>query len=98
MSTEREDLEDLIRHPGWLQVCHENRIFWVEQIADRLRSAVNDTDDAMALSKMRQLIAAKDAVERFMTWPKEKLMTMARQANVEVSVEDSFAHSRRGSL
>lgn len=73
MTSEKEDLENLLKHPGWLRLKAYATKHWQDEIATHLRAAVNDNNDLSALAKMRQIIVAKDAVERLMQWPEERL-------------------------
>lgn len=70
---QRRDLDDLVKHPGWLRIVQIEQDWWAMTIDSQLRACANETDDAMALNKMRQLIAAKQAVQRFIDRPKELL-------------------------
>lgn len=72
-ATEQEDLENLLRHPGWLYFKQHAEKQIGDELASHMRVAVNDTNDVAALQKMRQLIVAKDAVERLMKWPDERI-------------------------
>jgi len=76
MSDEREDLDTLLTHPGWLRVVQYAQQRWTEEISTHLSAAVSDRDDAIALQKMRQVIAAKSAVEQLVAYPKERLRTL----------------------
>ena len=80
MTSEKEDLENLLKHPGWLRLKAYATKHWQDEITSHLRAAVNDNNDLAALAKMRQIIVAKDAVERLMAWPDERLANM-RAAN-----------------
>lgn len=95
MSNEKEDLQTLITSPGWLRVVNYATQEWQEQIARHMETAANDTNDLMALQKMRQVIAAKKAVERLIAWPEERLRAM--QASTE-RVMAPPSVSRRGTL
>lgn len=96
--TEKEALENLLKSDGWLLITKWADDEWTAQLNLHLRSAANDTNDLMALQKIRQVIAAKEAVQRFIARPSERLqqLTHAGQAHV---AEDPYAHlSRRGTL
>ncbi len=69
----RRDLEDLLNHPGWQRVVQVELAWWQESLGAQLAACANDGDDVRALNKMRQLVAAKQAVERFIARPKELL-------------------------
>jgi len=73
MTGEQEDLENLLRHPGWLYFKAHAEKQIGDELANHMRNAVNDSNDAAALQKMRQIIVAKDAVERLVKWPEERI-------------------------
>lgn len=77
MTNEKDDLENLLKSPGWLRVTEWADAEWTNQLGVHLRSAANDTNDLMALQKIRQVIAAKEAVERFLRRPHERLTQLA---------------------
>ncbi len=88
---------DLTGSPGWDRLIAHARAEWdgpafvtqVEQLAD------NPTD-ATALSKLRQLLAAKRAVMRLLAVPDEQIGKLKR-APAEIGV-DELAQMRRGRL
>ena len=79
MISEREDLEGLLLHPGYLRFAAYARKHWGDEITALLRTAVNDTNDANALQKMRQIIVAKDAIDRLLAWPEERIAALIAQ-------------------
>lgn len=78
-TTEREDLENLIKSPGWQRVQGWARTEWMENIARHTEVAANATNDTDALNKLRQVIAAKKAVELVIDWPDQRLKALAQQ-------------------
>lgn len=68
-----DEWRGLLQHPGWLRLTAWARQEWVDQIDQHLATAVNDTNDLLALQKMRQVIAAKRAVENVLAYPQEQL-------------------------
>jgi len=70
---EREDLKDLLKHPGWLRLVTAEKAWWDENLGAQLAVCANDANDVAALNKMRQLVAAKQAVDRFIARPSEML-------------------------
>jgi len=76
MSTELEDFQNLVTHPGWLRLVHSNKEYWQEQLGTHLAACANERDDVAALNKMRQVIAAKQAVERFIAQPSERIRVL----------------------
>lgn len=83
MTDEPEDLDALLGHPGWLRLTAYAKKRWSDEVTTLLRGAVNDTNDAAALQKMRQIIVAKDAVEALLKWPEERLAELARKRETE---------------
>lgn len=80
MSTEREDLENLVKSPGWQRVRQWAISEWREQIAQATDTAANATNDTDALNKLRQIIAARKAVELVTGWPDDRLKELTRSA------------------
>ena len=76
---EREDWDNLLKSSGFQRLQQWASREWGEQIAQLMSGAVNDTNDTVALSKMRQVIAAKKAVDLVLGRPKERLMELERQ-------------------
>ena len=70
---------DLLDSPGWTRLVAHARAEWdgpvfathVEQVAD-------NPEDLMALAKLRQLLAAKRAVERLLATPAEQIAKAER--------------------
>ena len=100
MSTEKEDLEALQTHPGWLRLANYQRDYWSAQLSDLVAQAANDRDDAQALNKLRQCVAAKRATENLIAWPKERLSAMERGngAHPVQSATEFPVMNRRGTL
>lgn len=88
-----DEWDGLLKHPGWLRLAAWARQHWSEEIEARLRPAANDPDDKLALQKIRQVLAAKAAVEQVLAYPDEQLKRAANQADRGV---DDLIMSRRG--
>jgi hypothetical protein len=94
--TEQAMWQDLTGSDGWSRLVAHVKAEWdgpafvrqVEQLAD------NPQDEA-ALSKLRQLLAAKRAVLRVLAVPDEMLSRVKRDADIGPMVD---AMSRRGRL
>jgi hypothetical protein len=97
MTSETEDLDALLRSPGWLRFSRHAEVEWHEKFADKVKSAIGDTDDAAALAKLRQVTVAKDSIERLLRWPKDRLSELQRTADAH-DKETRVPLSRRGSL
>ena len=61
-----DDWDGLLKHPGWLRLTAWAKQHWSDELEGRLRPAANETDDTQALQKIRQVLAAKAAVEQLM--------------------------------
>lgn len=94
---EAADLENLIKSPGWLRVRRHTEQEWIEHIDQHLGHATNDTDDLLALQKLRQVIAAKRAAEAVLAWPAHRLAQLKAQVATEAD-RASEPPSRRGTL
>jgi len=95
--SQREDLENLLKSPGWFLFVEHATTEWQGNINRQLEVAVNDTDDAMAANKMRQVIAAKKAVDVLLQWPKERLARLVQKDEAQaVTVTGWQDPSRRG--
>ena len=93
--SEYDDLEDLLRHPGWLRLKARMETYWEKDFADRVREAVGLTEDTRALDKLRQVVVAQDAVRTALKWPEERL----RQLRDQKAANDPRLNlSRRGTL
>lgn len=77
MHSEREDLEGLLGHPGWLRLAQWAKKEWNDQIVTLTEQAANNTDDTQALVRLRQVLAAKKAVELVMEWPLQRVRGLA---------------------
>jgi hypothetical protein len=77
-TNEKADLEQLLSSPGWLRYEHALGEFWRTQWSAHVEAAANDREDAMALQKLRQVIAAQKAVTQALSWPKERLAQLSR--------------------
>lgn len=74
--SEREDLENLVKSPGWQRVQQWAVTEWREQIAQATDTAANAVNDTEALNKLRQVIAARKAVELVTGWPDDRLKAL----------------------
>ena len=95
MSTEQEDLTTLVTHPGFLRLQRYAEEEWAAKLATHVTSAANERDDVIALHHLRQVIAAKRAVEQLLAWPAERLQILAQRTE-RAHLAPSL--SRRGGL
>jgi len=94
-STEREDLDHLTGHPGWLRLKAWAESEWTKRIADLTAKAANQTDDLLALQQLRQVLAAQAAVQLVIGWPEDQLRRIAAQS---ARTETPMTPNRRGGL
>ena len=72
MSDEKDDLENLVKSPGWLRFKEQQETYWRDTLLGAIASAANDSNDAVSIGKIRQIVAAQQAVLRSLEWPKEQ--------------------------
>lgn len=92
---EREDIDALLRSPGWQRVKAWAEKDLTAKMNSATEHAANETDDVSALGKLRQVIAAKRAVTLVLDYPETRLQELARTAAGQAR-DTSF--SRRGGL
>jgi hypothetical protein len=97
MSDEKEDLSALLRSTGWLRFARHIEKEWTDKFGAHVAAAVGDSDDAVALQKLRQITVAKREIERAMRWPKDRIAELDRSA-ANQELEHSQPLSRRGHL
>jgi hypothetical protein len=85
-TNEREDLDNLLKSPGWQRLEAWARHEWQEQMIRHTEVAADATNDIEALNKLRQVIAAKKAVEVVLSWPSHQLKRITTQAAGETRV------------
>lgn len=78
--TEREDLAALVMSPGWQRLAAWVRADLAANMTQHTERAANDVDDIAALHKLRQVIAAKRAVEIALGWPDARLKELTAKA------------------
>jgi len=94
MSDELQDLENLLRHPGWLRLTEHGLRDIHNRVTTATRNAANLDDDVKALNMLRQCIAARDAVEALIAWPANE----AKKLRALTQRETTTQFSRRGDL
>jgi len=80
---EREDLDALVKSPGWLRVKQWATTDLQARMMQATEGAANLTDDLAALNQLRQVIAAKRAVEVVLHWPAARVATLTAAAEPE---------------
>lgn len=92
---EREDLDALVKSPGWHRVKAWAKHDLAQNMTQATEAAADLTDDVVALGRLRQVIAAKKAVEMALNWPEERLAKLVSDA---AGQEREPSYSRRGGL
>lgn len=77
---EREDLHALVHSPGWQRLTSWAYQDMGTRLTQATESAANLTDDVAALNQLRQVIAAKRAVDVVMQWPATRLKELDAKA------------------
>lgn len=96
MTDEMQDLDNLTKHPGWLRLVEHGRQEIEARLSLALNNAANERDDLVALQKLRQVVAAREALEALIAWPLARLKVLA---NVEAARTTTTGQlSRRGDL
>lgn len=96
MTDELQDLDNLTKHPGWLRFEQHGRQEIEARLTTALTNAANGTDDALAISQVRQCIAVKQAIDALLNWPEKRHAVLKQAADCRAHVGASF--SRRGDL
>jgi hypothetical protein len=91
---ERREWTDLTQSPGWAKLVALAQAEWTgAAFVAQVERLTDKPDDAVALAQLRQMMAAKRAVERVLNLPKERLNYVARLAS-----QEDAGTSRRGPL
>ena len=106
MSDTTDALESLIASPGWRILCDLARAEWMERERVGVRNVVS-TSETDPVEKLRQIVAAREAVEWVLKLPSEEIAKLKRQES-EPSISGGHCRpptlpmvarmSRRGSL
>ena len=76
---ELEDLQNLIKHPGWLRFVKHAQDEMLSMVSNQIETVSNDPNDTIAVNKVRQIIASKKAMQRLMAWPYERVKKMEQK-------------------
>lgn len=78
MSDEKEDYTNLVKSPGWqrLQAWAQREL--KAQMEQHIENVANQADDARALAQLRQVIVARNMVDRVLAHPEEHLKRIAQ--------------------
>lgn len=96
MTDEKQDLDNLLKHPGWQLAVKHAQAEIEGRLNNALQNAANGTDDALAISLVRQCVAVRQAITAFVEWPESRLKVLQAAA----TERDVRGHqlSRRGTL
>jgi hypothetical protein len=94
MTDEKQDLDNLTKHPGWIRTVERGLKDIDARITQAMANAANERDDIMALNQLRQCLAAKNAIEAFIGWPSARLRVLS---DADQRLEQPQL-SRRGTL
>jgi hypothetical protein len=96
---EREDLESLLKAPGWLRLLQHSRKTWAgDGYAAKIKLAIKDaTERGQNVAEAVQRVdAANDEVNAILSWPKDRVQTLLTQETTRQS--SLVTLSRRGGL
>ena len=87
----------LVQCPGWELLKQKTQAYWTDNLSNHLAVASDDRDDVVALNRIRQVIAGKNAALAVLALPTEELRRLESQTNKGITeLAESF--SRRGGL
>jgi hypothetical protein len=97
--SQREDLENLLKSPGWLLVVEQAREEWATGYPRKIKMAIQSAresgqDIAAAVSAID---VASDAVNALMSWPGERLKKLVMKDEAQAMTTTGWPDpSRRG--
>jgi hypothetical protein len=80
---ELDDLRSLVKHPGYLTFLVHVRAEVKNMMGTQLEAVANNTDDALAAGKLRQIIASKKTLEQLFAWPEDRIAALQHKTAVE---------------
>jgi hypothetical protein len=80
---ELEDLQSLVHHPGYLRFLGHVRAEIKHMMGHQLETVANDTNDANAAGKLRQIIASKKTLEQLFAWPEDRIAALDHHVAVD---------------
>lgn len=102
MSPEQEDLDALLRSPGWARFVAYAAQEWGSDEGGGARyragakAAIDGLDDVTALAKLRQVMVAQREIQRLFAWVGERVEHLKKTTPSPES--DALPMSRRGGL
>lgn len=99
MTDEKQDLDNLTKHPGWLRLVEHGLKEIDGRVQTAMTNAAGERDDIMALNQLRQCIAAKQAIEALIAWPTSRLNVLIEtEKRNDPQWASKGGFSRRGGL
>ena len=101
-NTELEDLDQLVNSAGWRRFADYIASEWGtdegggQRFKQNAKNAADNIEDAMALSKLRQIMAAQREIHRLLAWVDERVAYLKKTQLAPDS--DATPMSRRGGL
>ena len=83
------EIEDLLKSAGWSALKAWAQKEWAAQVLQHTENAANSDDDSVALNRLRQVLAAKKAVDLVLLWPENELKKFQQ-------LPAALTHSRTG--
>ena len=84
INQEREDLNGLLTHPGWLRLkAHLDDLYGPEQMVRHYESAANVVDQAERLAQIAQITQRLRAVRDILDWPAKRIKDLERPIGLE---------------
>jgi hypothetical protein len=90
---EQDDLEALIGSAGWNRLNTWAHLEFEARLQNGIANALAERDNAIGLDKLRQVYAAKEAIATLLEYPRQRLATLERAEDGQVTTG-----SRRGRL
>ena len=76
---EQEIWTDLLASKGWARLVQWAQTEWTQQKERAIAMAANETADVLAMSTLRQVLAADRAVQLVLNHPRERLKGLQHQ-------------------
>jgi hypothetical protein len=96
---EREDLESLLKAPGWLRLIQHSRKEWAgDGYAAKIKLAIKDAmeKNQNVAEAVQRVDAANDQINAVLSWPKDRVATLLSQETQRSSSMTTM--NRRGGL
>ena len=95
---EQEDLDNLVKSPGWQRVVAQARLEWVTSYPVKIKQAIAQARQAHESSDaaVQAVDAANDAINALVSWPQSRLNAL--KGFSEAIVRQASDPARRGGL